>query len=71
VRFGVLPSVRIGHFAAEPEIYLCMRDAGLLPKSIDFFWFTGKTSNSQLCECIPFTTAFTCSTVWFSSGMPF
>ena len=49
IRFGVLPGIRIGHFVSEPELYLCMREAGLLPQNtIDLFWFTGKISNQQL-----------------------
>ena len=51
IRFGVLPSIRIGHFASEPELYLCMREAGLLPQNtIDLFWFTGTISNQQLAS---------------------
>lgn len=51
IRFGVLPSVRIGHFAAEPELYLCMRQAGLLPaNTLDLFWFSGSISNQQLAK---------------------
>jgi len=51
IRFGVLPSIRIGHFVSEPELYLCMRDEGLLPqKTVDLFWFTGKISNQQLAS---------------------
>jgi len=49
IRFGVLPCIRIGHFAAEPELYLCMREAGLLPQNTrDLFWFSGAISNQQL-----------------------
>ena len=31
IRFGTLCSSRIGHYAANTEIYLCERDAGLQP----------------------------------------
>lgn len=49
IRFGIIASIRIGHFASEPELYLCMREAGLLPqKTLDLFWYSGTISNAQL-----------------------
>ncbi|MBU1121689.1 MAG: TIGR04372 family glycosyltransferase, partial [Candidatus Omnitrophica bacterium] len=49
IRFGVLPSNRIGHFAANTEIYLCERDKGSnYPKKIDIFYYNGEISNYQL-----------------------
>lgn len=39
IRFGMLASPRIGHFAANTELYLCERDAGLQNRSaIDIFY---------------------------------
>ena len=52
VRFGLLISSRIGHFAANTELYLCERDAGInVPKQryVDLFYFQhGPTCNQQL-----------------------
>ena len=49
VRFKGLPSYLIGHFAANTEVYLCERDAGLHGrKTIDIFYHSGPVSNDQL-----------------------
>ena len=43
VRFGALTSSRIGHFAANTELFLCERDAGInVPKQryADLFLWT-------------------------------
>lgn len=49
IRFGVLSSPRIGHFAANVEIYLCKRDSGKIPKmTYDFFAHAPGISNSFL-----------------------
>lgn len=41
IRFGPLISQRLGHFAANTELYCCMRDAGLLPhNSFDLFFYS-------------------------------
>jgi putative glycosyltransferase (TIGR04372 family) len=49
IRIGKLISQRLGHFALEPELYLCERDIGLHDKnSVDIFYCSGRISNSQL-----------------------
>lgn len=51
VRFGKLTSVRIGHFAANTEVYLCERDAGLHgsgTRTVDIFCHTQAVCNVQL-----------------------
>lgn len=49
VRFGRLRSDRIGHYAYEPERYLCQRDAGLHNwPNFDIFYNEGEICNSQL-----------------------
>lgn len=49
VRFGFLPSSRIGHFAANVERYLCERDAGIHnPRNFDIFYYNAQISNYQL-----------------------
>lgn len=51
VRLGVLWSARIGHFAANTELYLCERDAGInWPKQrhVDLFYMGMISSNQQL-----------------------
>ncbi len=53
VRWGVLPSPRIGHFAANTELYLCERDAGInLPcqPHVDIFFMEPKICNEQLAK---------------------
>lgn len=54
VRFGGMISSRIGHFAANTELYLCERDAGInLPKQryIDIFYCAFKPiCNRQLMK---------------------
>ena len=51
VRFGVIENQRIGHYAVNPELYLCERDAGLQPnRSLDIFYKIDPTytANRQL-----------------------
>lgn len=51
IRFGVLMSDRIGHFAINTEMYLCERDAGLQPRgAFDIFMLCslGQICNEQL-----------------------
>jgi len=51
VRWGELPSPRIGHFAANTELYLCERDAGInVPKQrhVDVFFMEPPICNQQL-----------------------
>ena len=49
VRFGMLMSGRIGHFAPNTEIYLCERDAGYHgSRVIDVFSCGGQVCNQQL-----------------------
>src|SRR3989344_7242242 len=51
VRWRDLISPRIGHFAANTELYLCERDAGInVPKQrhVDFFFTEGPICNRQL-----------------------
>lgn len=53
VRWGVLPSPRIGHFAANTELYLCERAAGInLPRQsyIDIFFMEPQICNEQLAK---------------------
>lgn len=53
VRWGELPGPRIGHFAANPELYLCERDAGInLPKQphLDIHFIEEPICNQQLAE---------------------
>ena len=51
VRWGLLIGPRIGHFAANTELYLCERDAGInVPggRHIDIFLIAPPISNNQL-----------------------
>lgn len=49
IRVGALRSERIGHYAANTELYLCERDAGLQPRqAIDFFFNEPIICNYQL-----------------------
>jgi putative glycosyltransferase (TIGR04372 family) len=51
IRWDVLTSARIGHFAINTEMYLCMRDAKInIPNQpyIDIFWMPESLSNRQL-----------------------
>ena len=51
IRWDVLTSDRIGHFAINTELYLCLQDAGVnIPKQpyIDLFWMPESLSNRQL-----------------------
>lgn len=53
VRWGELPSPRIGHFAANTELYLCERDAGInLPRQrhVDIFFMERPICNQQLAK---------------------
>jgi len=49
IRFGQLHGERIGHFAANTELYLCARDAGKYDKkTYDIFYISFPISNYQL-----------------------
>ena len=49
VRFGPLQSSRIGHFAANTEVYLCERDAGMHGRrTLDIFYHQPSVSNLSL-----------------------
>lgn len=49
IRFRMLPSSRIGHFAANTEVYLCERDVGVHgKKTIDIFYHSPLICNQQL-----------------------
>ena len=53
VRWGSLISERIGHFAANIELYLCERDVGInVPKQrhVDIFFMGGPICNRQLAK---------------------
>jgi len=53
IRFGALIAERIGHFAANTERYLCMRDDGAYGKRVvDIFFCTTIVSNEQLKKMI-------------------
>lgn len=49
VRFGRMHSRAIGHFAINPEIYLCERDAGMHgQRGVDVFYLPTQPPNRQL-----------------------
>lgn len=49
IRFGELPSSRMGHFAANTEIYLCERDSGVHGRRLfDIFYINSPVCNRQL-----------------------
>lgn len=49
VRFGCIPSERIGHFAANIEAYLCELDNGRYSsRTRDIFYYNAQISNYQL-----------------------
>lgn len=49
IRFGALRSNRIGHFAPEPELYLCERDAGMYGRrTVDILYYGHEVCNQQL-----------------------
>jgi len=53
VRWDNMPSPRIGHFAANPELYLCERDAGInVPRQRhkDVFFMEQPICNQQLAK---------------------
>ncbi len=51
IRFCELQSTRVGEFAFRVEDYLCLRDAGLLPKrTFDIFFRRKNVSNHQLAK---------------------
>lgn len=49
IRFGEICSFRLGHLAANTELYLCQKDASGL-RSIDLFAHTGRIANRQLAK---------------------
>jgi len=55
VRIGFIRSDRIGHFAANTELYLCWRDDQKQKnnyKTVDLFYFTRKVCNQQLARML-------------------
>lgn len=51
VRVGALVSTRLGHFAANTELYLCERDAGInrpMQRNVNLFHMTAPICNQQL-----------------------
>jgi putative glycosyltransferase (TIGR04372 family) len=53
IRIGFLRSDRIGHFAANTELYLCMKDANInmgSHRTVDLFYFPRKPCNHQLAR---------------------
>ena len=51
IRVGVLVGDRIGHFAANTELYLCEKEAGIHPRKkyqIDLFYLATPACNQQL-----------------------
>lgn len=51
IRINPIISSRIGHFAANTELYLCERDAGInVPQQrhVDLFYYDGPAANEQL-----------------------
>ena len=51
VRFGVLNSVRIGHFVGNTDLYLCEREAGMHPRRVlDIFAHDAQVCNRQLMK---------------------
>ena len=50
MRLGFLRGERLGHFALEPEVYLCERDAGFHAGHDDVFTVRGPVCNSYLAE---------------------
>jgi len=77
IRFGPFRSERIGHFAANTEVYLCERDAGMHGRrTFDIFFYTLPICNYQLkkmwdrtlrvCHFAPFTD----SLYWLNCHLP-
>lgn len=53
IRFGFVHSDRIGHFAANTELYLCQKKKFEKKKNtLDLFYFPTKPCNSQLAKMI-------------------
>lgn len=49
IRFGAIESRRLGHFAANTELYLCERDVGRHPRrAVDIFFHLSPVCNRQL-----------------------
>lgn len=48
VRLGSMRSERLGHFAANTELYLCERDLGMHGGALDIFYMTRPIANEQL-----------------------
>lgn len=76
IRFVDLHAGRIGHCAANTEVYLYERNAGLHdPKTKDIFYYDPPVCNRQLLKMwsriIPVTGShFICSIVWANSVIP-
>ena len=53
IRFGLIHSDRIGHFAANTELYLCLKKSQKIKiKTIDFFYFPTRPCNNQMALMI-------------------
>lgn len=52
LRFGPLISSRIGHLAANTDVYLSERARGLHPRSLDLFFHDAPPANQQLARMI-------------------
>lgn len=52
LRFGLIKGARIGHAASDPEFYLCERESGVQPKSLDLFYYHTPICNRQLKRMI-------------------
>ena len=51
IRFGLLISSRMGHFAANPELYLCEKEAGIntpVRRHLDIFYLERIVCNRQI-----------------------
>ena len=50
VRIGMLWTNRIGHLAANVEVHLCEREAGIRPKCLEIWCAPGVPCNTQLLK---------------------
>lgn len=62
IRFGKLISSRIGHFAADAELYLCECEEGMQnPKALDIFYYSSPICNRQfkkMCDRMMYVFSF-------------
>jgi len=77
IRFGPFRSERIGHFAANTELYLCERDAGMHGRrTFDIFYYISPVCNQQLKRMWDRTlhvchfAHFTGSLYWLNRHLP-